>query len=53
MRKRISKSRRIGGYGRGAPVEQYEVYLQPQYNHRTRKFVGAEALSAGSIRKRA
>ena len=45
MRKRILEEQAlIGDVDNALRNEQFEVYLQPQYNHRTRKIVGAEAL---------
>ena len=45
LRKRILEEQTlIGDMEEALRLEQYEVYLQPQYNHRTRKIVGAEAL---------
>lgn len=45
MRKRILEEQAlIGDMEEALRLEQYEVYLQPQYNHRTRKIIGAEAL---------
>ncbi|MEN6340010.1 MAG: EAL domain-containing protein [Clostridiaceae bacterium] len=45
MRKRILEEQAlIGDMEEALRQEQYEVYLQPQYNHRTRQLVGAEAL---------
>lgn len=45
MRKRILEEQTlIGDMEEALRLEQYDVYLQPQYNHRTRKIVGAEAL---------
>ena len=45
MRKRILEEQAlIGDMEEALRLEQYEVFLQPQYNHRTRKIIGAEAL---------
>lgn len=45
MRKLILEEQALIGDVESALLnEQFEVYLQPQYNHRTRQLVGAEAL---------
>jgi len=45
MRKLILEEQAlIGDVETALMNEQFEVYLQPQYNHRTRQLVGAEAL---------
>ncbi len=45
MRKLILEEQAlIGDVNAALSSEQFEVYLQPQYNHRTRELVGAEAL---------
>ena len=45
MRKLILEEQALIGDVEAALMnEQFEVYLQPQYNHRTRQLVGAEAL---------
>lgn len=45
MRKHILEEQAlIGDVETALKQQQFEVYLQPQYNHRTRQLVGAEAL---------